>query len=89
MLFLLLMYGLGLALMAEAFMSEAYHICPSNANYQFDTTFVFVLAGLGLFKSCSPNHNVPSTLHDPPPPGSHHCACSGGHGELIIHVNCV
>ena len=25
----------GLALMAEAFMSAAYHICPSNANYQF------------------------------------------------------
>ena len=36
--------------MAEAFMSMAYHICPSNANYQFDTTFMFVLAGLGLFK---------------------------------------
>ena len=52
----------GLALMAEAFMSAAYHICPSNANYQYDTTFMFVLGGLGLFKlleSRSPDHNPP------------------------------
>ena len=48
--------------MAEAFMSAAYHICPSNANYQFDTTFMFILASLGLFKllaSRSPDHNPP------------------------------
>ena len=48
--------------MAEAFMSAAYHICPSNANYQYDTTFMFVLGGLGLFKlleSRSPDHNPP------------------------------
>ena len=25
----------GLTLVAEAFMSAAYHICPSGANYQF------------------------------------------------------
>ena len=25
----------GLTLMAEAFMSAAYHICPSSSNYQF------------------------------------------------------
>lgn len=31
-------------------MSVAYHICPGKANYQFDTTFMFVLAGLGIFK---------------------------------------
>ena len=52
----------GLALIAEAFMSAAYHICPSNANYQYDTTFMFVLGGLGLFKlleSRSPDHNPP------------------------------
>lgn len=40
----------GLALMAEGFMSVAYHICPGKANYQFDTTFMFVLSGLGIFK---------------------------------------
>ncbi len=36
--------------MAEGFMSVAYHICPGKTNYQFDTTFMFVLAGLGIFK---------------------------------------
>ncbi len=40
----------GLALMAEGFMSVAYHICPGKANYQFDTTFMFLLASLGIFK---------------------------------------
>ena len=28
----------------------AYHICPSKANYQFDTTFMFVMAFMGIFK---------------------------------------
>ena len=42
--------SIGLALVAEGFMSVAYHICPGKANYQFDTTFMFVLAGLGIFK---------------------------------------
>lgn len=48
--------------MAESFMSAAYHICPSNVNYQFDTTFMLVLASLGLFKllaSRSPDYNPP------------------------------
>ncbi len=36
--------------MAEALMSTAYHICPSNTNYQFDTTFMYVLGALGLHK---------------------------------------
>ncbi len=31
-------------------MSTAYHICPSNTNYQFDTTFLYILAALGLHK---------------------------------------
>lgn len=36
--------------MAEGFMSAAYHICPGKTNYQFDTTLMFVLTGLGIFK---------------------------------------
>lgn len=43
-------YAIGMALIAEGFMSVAYHICPGKANYQFDTTFMFVMAGLGIFK---------------------------------------
>ena len=50
MLFFNLSLSIGLALVAEGFMSVAYHICPGKANYQFDTTFMFVLAGLGIFK---------------------------------------
>lgn len=37
-------------MMAEAFMSVTYHICPSSTNYQFDTTFMYLLAILGLHK---------------------------------------
>ena len=28
-------YALGIALILEGFMSSFYHICPSNANFQF------------------------------------------------------
>ena len=37
-------------MVAQAFMSIAYHMCPSSNNYQFDATFMYVLAVLGMYK---------------------------------------
>ena len=37
-------------MIAEGLMSTAYHICPGRTNYQFDTTFMYVMAALGIFK---------------------------------------
>ena len=45
-------------------MSVAYHICPGKTNYQFDTTFMFVLVGLGIFKLLeSRNPDLHPKLH--------------------------
>ena len=43
-------YATGMALMAIGAMSAAYHMCPSRRNYQFDTTFMYVLAGLCMYR---------------------------------------
>eukprot|EP00731_Ephydatia_muelleri_P025874 Em0017g957a len=43
-------YASGMALVAIGAMSAAYHLCPSRRNYQFDTTFMYVLAGLGIYR---------------------------------------
>ena len=37
-------------MVAQAFMSIAYHMCPSSNNYQFDATFMYVMAVLGMYK---------------------------------------
>ena len=42
----LLYYAYGLALIFESAMSSLYHICPTNSNLQFDTTFMFVICVL-------------------------------------------
>ena len=33
-------YAMGVALMFEGILSACYHICPTNENFQFDTTFM-------------------------------------------------
>ena len=43
-------YGLGLALIAEGFMSATYHICPTKESFQFDTTFMYLIAILLFLK---------------------------------------
>ena len=37
-----LYYSLGLVLFLEGICSGLYHTCPSNLNFQFDTTFMFI-----------------------------------------------
>ena len=34
-------FALGLALFAEGALSACYHVCPTNENFQFDTTFMY------------------------------------------------
>ena len=41
-------YALGLALIMEGLLSACYHICPTTKNFQFDTTFMYVI-GLLIF----------------------------------------
>lgn len=35
-------YAMGFALILEGFMSSFYHICPSNANFQFGKLVTFM-----------------------------------------------
>jgi hypothetical protein len=43
-------YALGGALIMEGILSGCYHICPTNINFQFDTTFMYVIAVLLFLK---------------------------------------
>ncbi|XP_055337837.1 SID1 transmembrane family member 1-like [Paramacrobiotus metropolitanus] len=51
-----LYYATGLALMMEGLMSASYHICPSYSNFQFDTSFMYLIAGLGMLKIYQNRH---------------------------------
>ena len=41
---------IGMGMMAQAVMSSAYHVCPTRDNFRFDSTFMYVLTGLGVHK---------------------------------------
>ena len=43
-------YALGYALFAEGVLSACYHVCPTKENFQFDTTFMYVIAVLCFVK---------------------------------------
>jgi len=43
-------YALGGALALEGVLSGIYHICPTSTNFQFDTTFMFLIAVLIFLK---------------------------------------
>ena len=49
-------YAMGLALMSEGLMSSIYHTCPSGINFQFDTTFMFVISLLSILKLYQNRH---------------------------------
>lgn len=51
-----LFYAMALALIMEGFMSASYHICPSYSNFQFDTSFMYLIAGLGMLKIYQKRH---------------------------------
>ena len=41
---------MGLALIFEGVLSACYHICPTNENFQFDTTFMYIMAIIMIVK---------------------------------------
>lgn len=56
-----LFHAMGVALVIEGILSACYHICPSQSNYQFDTSFMYVMAVLimvKLYQNRHPDINV-------------------------------
>ena len=45
-----LYFAMGLALCMEGVMSSSYHVCPTNVTFQFDTTFMYLIAVLMFMK---------------------------------------
>ena len=43
-------YALAFALIAEGLLSACFHVCPTQENFQFDTTFMYVTAVLLIVK---------------------------------------
>ena len=52
-----LYYALGLALFMEGVMSSCYHVCPTNITFQFDTTFMYLIAILMFMKLYQIRHS--------------------------------
>lgn len=51
-----LFYAMGVALIIEGILSACYHICPSQSNYQFDTSFMYVMSVLIMVKLYQNRH---------------------------------
>ncbi|CAG9819072.1 unnamed protein product [Phaedon cochleariae] len=51
-----LFHAMGVALIIEGLLSSCYHICPSQSNYQFDTSFMYVMAVLSMIKLYQNRH---------------------------------
>ncbi|XP_033115413.1 SID1 transmembrane family member 1-like isoform X2 [Anneissia japonica] len=51
-----LFYALGISLFMEGVLSACYHVCPNYSNFQFDTSFMYIIAGLGMLKLYQQRH---------------------------------
>ncbi|XP_049732588.1 SID1 transmembrane family member 1 isoform X3 [Elephas maximus indicus] len=51
-----LFYAMGIALMMEGVLSACYHVCPNYSNFQFDTSFMYIIAGLCMLKLYQKRH---------------------------------
>ncbi|KAK7086421.1 SID1 transmembrane member 1-like, partial [Halocaridina rubra] len=49
-------YAMGGSLIMEGLLSACYHICPNNSNYQFDTSFMYVISVLSMLKIYQTRH---------------------------------
>jgi len=59
-----LFYTMGLTLAMIGVMSSCYHLCPTDVNFQFDTTYMYLLAifmAINLFKSRHPDLSPDAT----------------------------
>ncbi|CAG7718183.1 unnamed protein product [Allacma fusca] len=53
-----LFYAMGVALVMEGALSASYHLCPNQTNFQYDTSFMYVIAVLGVVKVYQFRHPV-------------------------------
>ncbi|KAJ8958061.1 hypothetical protein NQ318_002073 [Aromia moschata] len=51
-----LFYAMGVALIMEGILSGSYHVCPTQANFQFDSSFMYVMAVLCMIKLYQNRH---------------------------------
>lgn len=51
-----LFYAMGAALIMEGILSGCYHVCPNHSNFQFDTSFMYVIAMLCMIKIYQNRH---------------------------------
>ncbi|XP_011155014.1 SID1 transmembrane family member 1 isoform X2 [Harpegnathos saltator] len=51
-----LFYAMGTALIMEGILSASYHVCPNRSNFQFDTSFMYVIAVLCMIKIYQTRH---------------------------------
>lgn len=50
-------YAIGLALIGEGVFSACYHTCPSATNFQFDTSCMYIIAGLNVLAIYQRRHS--------------------------------
>ncbi|XP_043262716.1 SID1 transmembrane family member 1-like [Colletes gigas] len=51
-----LFYALGFALIMEGILSGSYHVCPNRSNFQFDTSYMYIIAILCMIKIYQTRH---------------------------------
>ncbi|XP_050440508.1 SID1 transmembrane family member 1-like [Adelges cooleyi] len=51
-----LYYAMGSALAMEGIMSACYHVCPNHSNFQFDTSFMYIICMLSMIKIYQTRH---------------------------------
>ncbi|EEB18039.1 conserved hypothetical protein [Pediculus humanus corporis] len=51
-----LFYAMGAALIIEGILSACYHICPNHYNFQFDSSFMYVISTLCMIKIYQTRH---------------------------------
>ncbi|KAG7214138.1 hypothetical protein KM043_001492 [Ampulex compressa] len=51
-----LFYAMGSALIMEGILSGSYHVCPNRSNFQFDTSFMYIIAVLCMIKIYQTRH---------------------------------
>ncbi|XP_053621893.1 SID1 transmembrane family member 1-like isoform X2 [Plodia interpunctella] len=59
-----LFYSMGLALSMEGLLSACYHLCPNKMNFQFDSSFMYVIAVISMVKLYQNRHpDVNASAH--------------------------
>ena len=51
-------YALAASLMMEGILSACYHVCPNEANFQFDTTFMYTISLIFMLRLYQKRHPV-------------------------------